>query len=68
MSRAHGCAGATTYRIAVGPQADSSRLPSTQAPWETTEETSQDDDVPQDAASDAAADRKSDEEAEKGQQ
>jgi len=51
---------------------NSSRPPSTQAPWEKTEETSQDDgaqdDVPRDAASDGAADRTRDDEAEKGKQ
>jgi len=48
---------------------NSSRPPSSRAPWETTEETSQDDGVPQDAASDADADadRTSDDEVEKGQ-
>ncbi len=51
---------------------NSSRPPSSRAPWEKTEETSQDDgeddDVPQDAASDAAGDRKRDDEVEKGKQ
>lgn len=51
---------------------NSSRPPSTRAPWENAEETSQgggeDDDEPQDVASDGAVDRKSDGEAEKGKQ
>jgi len=51
---------------------NSSRPPSTRAPWEKSEETSQDggedDDVPQDAASDAAVDRKNDGDAERGEQ
>jgi hypothetical protein len=51
---------------------NSSRPPSTRAPWEKSEETSQDggedDDAPQEAASDAAVDRKKDGDAEKGQQ
>ena len=51
---------------------NSSRPPSTQAPWEKAEETSQDDgaqdDVPQDAAADGAGDRPGDDEAEQGQQ
>jgi len=51
---------------------NSSRPPSTRAPWEKSEETSQDggedDDGAQDAASDSAVDCKSDGEAEKGKQ
>jgi len=51
---------------------NSSRPPSTRAPWEKSEATSQDggedDDVPRDAASDSAGDRKNDGEAETGQQ
>jgi transposase len=51
---------------------NSSRPPSTRAPWEQSEETSQDggeeEDVPREAVSDAAVDRKSDDEAEIGKQ
>ena len=51
---------------------NSSRPPSTRAPWEKSEKTSQDgaddDDVPQDTVSDGAGDRKNDGDAEKEQQ
>ena len=60
-----------TERLNQNPS-NSSRPPSTRAPWEKSEETSQDggedDDAPQDAASDSAVDRKNDGDAESGKQ
>ena len=59
------------HRLNQNPS-NSSRPPSTRAPWEKSEATSrdggEDDDVPQDAASDSAVDRNNDGEAEKGKQ
>ena len=60
-----------TERLNENPS-NSSRPPSTRAPWEKSEETSQDggedDDAPQDAASDSAVDRKNDGDAESGKE